>query len=168
MLTEKDISFLSHKLQDLETALFLNQSDAVLKIPAAIIHLLKVDEAAQMWFFIPRPTQHLSEFERAFLSDVQFYQKGKNYFIRVTGKAHIVSDPEEINGLVEMDEEIKKVALHSKVLVKVNIEKFDHYEMKKRSAQPILNKLQVHLQHLIFNQRRRIKSLQLQPEPVAY
>jgi hypothetical protein len=168
MLTEKDISFLSQKLQDLETALFLNQSEAVLKIPAAIIHLIKVDEAAQMWFFIPRPKQNLSEFERAFLSDVQFYQKGKNYFIRVTGKAHIVSDPEEINGLVEMNEEIKKMALTSKVLVKVNIEKFNHYEMKRRSPQPVLSKLQVHFQHLVFNQRRRIKSLQLQPESVAY
>jgi hypothetical protein len=168
MLTEKNISFLSQKLTELETALFINQSDAVLKIPAAIIHLIKVDEAAQMWFLIPRPTQHLSEFERAFLSDVQFYQKGKHYFIRVIGNAHIVSDPEEINGLVEMKEEVKKLALTSKVLVKVNIEKFNHYEMKKRSSQPILNKLQVRLQHLIFNQRRRIKSLQLQPESVAY
>lgn len=168
MLTEKNISFLSQKLPDLQTALFLNQSDAVLKVPAAIIRLLKVDEDAQMWFFIPRPTQHLGEFEHAFLSDVQFYQKGKNYFITVTGKAYLVSDPEEVNGMVDLDEEIRNTALVSKVLVKVKIEDFKYYEAKKRGSQPLLNRLQVQLQGIIYRQRGRLKSLQLQPETIAY
>ena len=167
MLTEKNISFLSQKLPDLQTALFLNQSDAVLKVPAAIIRLLKVDEDAQLWFFIPRPTQHLGEFEHAFLSDVQFYQKGKNYFITVTGKAYLVSDPEEVNGLLDLDEDVRTTALMSKVLVKVKIEDFRYYAAKRRTRQPLLSRLQVQLQGMIFHQRGRIKSLQLQPETVA-
>lgn len=167
MLTEKKLQFLSEKLQDLQTALFLNQSDAVLKIPAAIIQLIKVDEAAQIWFFIPRPTQNLSEFEKAFLSKVQFYQKGKDFFIKLKGKAYIVSDPEEINGLVEMNEDIKKTAMDAKVLIKVRIEEIDYYEAKKKSRQPFLNRLTVQLQHLIFNQRRRLKPYALPQESLA-
>lgn len=168
MLMEKNLRFLSEKLQDLETALFLNQSDAVLKIPAAIIHLIKVDEAAQLWFFIPRPTQQLSEFERAFLSRVQFYQKGKDFYVKIQGKAHIVSDPEEINGLIEMNEEIKQTAMNAKVLIKVRIEEIDYYEVKGREKLHFLNKLGSQLQYLIFNQRRGYKPTRLTPQQVAY
>ena len=167
MLTEKNIIFLSQKLQDLETALFLNQSEAVLKIPAAIVHLIKVDEAAQIWFFIPRPTQQLNEFEKAFLSDVQFYRKGKNHFVRLTGKAHIVSDPEDVYSLVEMDDDVKNAALTSKVLIRLQIDNFNYYEIKRRSGKPLLNRLRVQVQDLLFNQRRRVKSLHLQTEQVA-
>ena len=44
------------------------------------------------------------------------------------GKACIVSDPEELNGLVNVPEEIKTKAMNQLVLVKVKIQSADYVE----------------------------------------
>src|ERR1700744_5927779 len=103
MLHKTDLHFLQQKIQDLRNALFFSQNPSLLRIATTIVSVIKVDELGQMWFFVPRPKQALHEFDREFPVRLEFFKKGKEFFLHVSGKAFIVTDPEEINGLVHED-----------------------------------------------------------------
>src|SRR5262245_40023162 len=103
MLPQSDLQFLRGKIQELRNALFFSQNTSLLRIATTIVSVIKVDELGQMWFFVPRPLQALHEFDHEFPVKLEFFKKGKDYFLHVSGKAFIVTDPEEINGLVHED-----------------------------------------------------------------
>src|SRR5215469_8636477 len=103
MLPQSDLQFLQQKIQDLKNALFFSQNTSLLRISTTIVTVLKVDELGQMWFFVPKPQQALHEFDREFPVKMEFFRKGRQFFLHVLGKAYIVDDPEEINSLVHDD-----------------------------------------------------------------
>ncbi|HEY6899506.1 MAG TPA: pyridoxamine 5'-phosphate oxidase family protein [Puia sp.] len=126
MLNQSDLQFLQEKIQDLKNALFFSQNTALLRMATTIITVLKVDELGQMWFFVPKPQQAIQEFDREFPVRLEFFRKGKKFFLHVSGKAFIVNDPEEINSLVF--EDIREQACNHLVLIKVKMMKADYFE----------------------------------------
>ncbi|MDP4131487.1 MAG: hypothetical protein Q8939_15115, partial [Bacteroidota bacterium] len=58
------LSFVEEKVRDLGNALFFSTSDAVLKMPACVVRVLKVDELGHLWFVVPTPTQLIQAFEK--------------------------------------------------------------------------------------------------------
>src|ERR1700759_3375269 len=103
MLPQSDLQFLQQKIQELKNALFFSQNTSLLRMSTTVVSVIKVDELGQMWFFVPRPQQALQEFDKEFPVRLEFFKKGKEFFLHVSGKAFIVTDPEEINGLVHED-----------------------------------------------------------------
>lgn len=126
MLSETNYSLLEEKISDLRSALFFSLSDAVLKMPNAIITALKVDEVGQIWFFVNRPMQNIQEFDKEFPAQLDFFKKGKNFYVKIMGKARIVNDPEELNGLISLSDEVKAKAMDQLVLVKVKIQTVEY------------------------------------------
>jgi hypothetical protein len=126
MLPQSDLQFLQQKIQDLKNALFFSQNTSVLRIGTTIVSVIKVDELGQMWFFVPRPKQALHEFDREFPVRLEFFRKGREYFLHVSGKAFIVTDPEDINGLVH--EDIREQAGNHLVLIRVKMLKADYFD----------------------------------------
>jgi hypothetical protein len=57
---------------------------------------------------------------------LEFFKKGRQYFLHLSGKAFIVTDPEEINGLVHDD--IRERAADHLVLIKVRMLKADYFQ----------------------------------------
>jgi len=112
--------------------LFYNLSGGVLKFPTTIVSILKVDELANIWFFLNRPEQQLNEFDRQFPAHMQFYRKGKGYYLQIIGRAYIINDPEELNSLIELSDEIKEKAFKEMVLVKVKIGSAKYYTFRPR------------------------------------
>lgn len=127
-----DISFLQDKIQGIGSALFYNMSCGVLKIPTSIVSVLRVDEAANIWFFVNRPGQNVYAFDREFPVRMQIYRKGKGYHLQITGKAYVVDDPEDVYGLVSLPEEIKLRAFRELLLIKVKISQVEYYEYSRR------------------------------------
>ena len=128
MLSETQLPFLQEKISDLRSALFFSLSNSVLKIPTNIVTALKVDEIGQVWFFVNRPLQNIQEFDKEFPARLEFYRKGKPFYLKITGKACIVNDPEELNTLVDVSEEVKDKAMDQLVLVRVKIQSADYVE----------------------------------------
>jgi general stress protein 26 len=161
MLTENQLNFFREKIQELRSALFFNTSNAVLKLPPCIISTLKVDEAGQVWFFVSRPGQYLHEFDREFPARLNFFRKGKRFFLNLTGKAFIVSDPEELNELISVDDDVKKKAMANMVLIKFKIVNV-HYDERPVRAQSLAQKLRAQLSRLLSKEKTE-KSFSLQP-----
>ena len=130
MATNQQLNFLQEKIQEIGSAIFFNLSDSVLKLPTSIVSTLKVDEYGYVWFFIQKPKQNLKEFETEFPVRLDFFRKGKSYFLQVSGKGWMVNDPEEMNSFVVLPEDAKQTAMNEMVLVKVKILKADYYETR--------------------------------------
>jgi len=126
MLPETHLPFLQEKITDLRSALFFSLTNSVLKMPTTIVTALRVDEVGQVWFFVNRPLQHIQEFDKEFPARLEFFKKGKSFYLKVMGKACIVNDPEEVTGLVNISEEIKTKAMSQLVLVKVKIQSVEY------------------------------------------
>ena len=107
MLTQPKVVFLQEKIMELQQALFFDLGSAVLKLPVSVINALHVDEVGQVWFFITKPQQNVNEFDREFRCRLDFYRKGKNFYLHLTGKGCIVSDPEEVNSVIGLNDEHK-------------------------------------------------------------
>ncbi len=96
MPTNHQLDFLKEKIQDLGSAIFFNLSDSVLKFPTSLVNSMQVDDYGYVWFWVQKPRQSIREFENGFPVRLDFYRKGKHYFLQVTGKAWVVTDPEEM------------------------------------------------------------------------
>jgi hypothetical protein len=123
------LKFLQEKINQLQTALFFNTMTSVLKIPTHVIQVITVDDAGQIWFCLPAPHQLINEFDKKFCCELQFFRKGKNFYLKVVGTACIINDPEEINSITVIGAEAKdKVFCGESILVKVDIHAADYFK----------------------------------------
>jgi len=128
------IHFLTEKINDIRSALFFSQNEGIIKMPTSIITVLRVDDDGFIWFFVNRPQQYLDAFEKEFPARLDFFRKGKSYFLQVTGKAYMVTDQEVIDELAGVAPNIQESAMHELVLMKVkmyNAEYFDNSTEEK-------------------------------------
>jgi general stress protein 26 len=127
MLSKTQITFLQEKVLQLRSALFFSMSNSVLKIPTTIVSALKVDEVGQVWFLIHRPSQQIQEFDKEFPAKLDFFKKGENFYLKLIGKACLVSDPEELNEVISVGDEDKQKASDGFILVKVRVSQISYY-----------------------------------------
>jgi putative membrane protein len=125
MLLYSHLPFLREKINDLKSALFICQHNAILKMATTIVSVCKVDDFGQMWFFVSRPRQALYEFDREFPVRLEFFKKGKKFYLHVSGKAYIVTDPEEI---IQLEQDIPGAREEHSVLIRVKMLKADYFE----------------------------------------
>ena len=130
MASNQQLNFLQEKIQEIGSAIFFNLSDSVLKLPTRLVNTLKVDDYGFVWFFMQRPRQELKQFEMEFPARLDFFKKGTNYFLQVSGKGWVVTDPEEMNSIECLPQDVKQLALNDIVLVKVKMLKAEYFEPK--------------------------------------
>ena len=151
-MIQNNLGFLREKIQELRSAIFINTSNAVLKLPTCIVQTLKVDEAGQVWFFVNRPEQYLHEFDRAFPAQLNFFKKGKSFYLQVSGKAFIVTDPEELNEVVNVTDDIRYKAMNHLVLIKFKMMHAEYYD-RTVPSNTMLQKVKISFGKWLFGER---------------
>jgi hypothetical protein len=144
------VKFLEEKIRDLQSALFFSLNDAVLKFPTSLINVLETDELGQLWFLIPKPTQYIHTFDKTFPVKLDFFRKGREYYLKIIGKAFLVNDPEEINSIECLGDNIKQLARFSEsILVKVKISQAEYVEKTPGKTKPgtFLNQVKNKIYH---------------------
>jgi hypothetical protein len=144
------VKFIVEKIRDLQSALFFSLNDAVLKFPTCLINVLETDELGQLWFLIPKPTQFIHSFDKTFPVKLDFFRKGREYYLKIVGKAFLINDPEEINSVECLGDQVKQLARFSEsVLVKVRISHAEYVEKApgKTTAKTLLNQVKNKLYH---------------------
>jgi general stress protein 26 len=124
----QQLHFLQEKIEQIGSAIFFNLSDSVLKLPTSIVTTLKVDDFGYVWFFVKKPNQHIQEFEKEFPVRMDFFKKGMDYFLQVSGKGWVVIDPEQVAHFIEANNEVHTGIFNDMVLVKVKMLKAEYYE----------------------------------------
>ena len=136
MNTQNQISFISDKINQLQTALLHIHSNSLLKLPTSVVETLHVDELGCIWIAISKPTQYVHEFDRNFHVGLNFYKKGAAFYINTYGLARVVNDPEEFNH-VSADISSK---LNGRLLLCVRIIEANYYETQPRQVLGIFQK----------------------------
>ena len=66
----------------------MSESNALVSLPTHIVSISEVDEEGNIWFIIPRPTQVVESFSKAMPAKLDFFKKGKEFFLKVSGCGH--------------------------------------------------------------------------------
>ena len=128
MDNSKLIQFLAEKIEEIQYAIFYCHSNSRLRINNAVITSSKVDDNGRITFLIDRPHQLISQFEQEFPVGLNYFRKGKNYFMNVLGKARIVTDPEDLSYHTYLTDLEQKEALTTKALVVVTVSTIDFHD----------------------------------------
>ncbi|MCW3116539.1 MAG: hypothetical protein JWM28_621 [Chitinophagaceae bacterium] len=132
MFNENNLSFIKERISEIRSALIYSLSNELIKIPTSIISILKIDDGGQLWFFIKRPPEMMLDTEKKFPARLQFYRKGKPYYLNVDGCAGIDENTDLIHQFTDdLGGESSLVALQNMMLVKLKITKVEYHEQKQ-------------------------------------
>jgi len=134
MTPNQQLHFLQDKIKEINSAIFFNLSDSVLKFPTTLVSTLKVDDYGYVWFFVKKPKQNINEFETEFPVRLDYFKKGTEYFLQILGKAWVITDPEEVNNFLSITNEVKLQDVEDSVLVKVKMMRADFQQTQTRNS----------------------------------
>jgi hypothetical protein len=139
MIQDLSVTFLREKIMELENALFMSESSALVSLPTHIVRVTEVDETGNIWFIIPKPTQVVESFSKEMSARLDFFKKGKEFFLKVSGVATMVWSAKELAGAglsTQFSESLRK----GDVAVMVKAEITEYVEKNpKPSSNPLLN-----------------------------
>ncbi|HEX8331429.1 MAG TPA: hypothetical protein VF622_02335 [Segetibacter sp.] len=126
MSSDKNLQFINNKIEEIQVARFRCTSTSLLKVPSSVVSTFKVNDDGHLLFFLPRPTQLISQFDKDFPVELNYFRKGASGYLDIYGKARIVNDPEELFEYELSPEETMR-ALNKDILVVVKIMKADYH-----------------------------------------
>ncbi len=169
MITPLPVKFLQQKINELQSALFVTETNSILRMPTHVVTSAEVDEAGQVWFVIPRPTQQIDAFDKSFPVKMDFFKKGKGFYIKIQGNASIIDDVQEIKGQNIFSDDILKTINDKKAIaIKVIPQNADYFEnIPKPSSTNWLLAGKNHLYNWLFNSQYDYKNPQLITIPIS-
>jgi hypothetical protein len=140
------ITFLREKIQELENALFMSESNALVSLPTHIVRVSEVDEEGNIWFIIPKPTQVIESFSKEMPAKLDFFKKGISFFLKISGVASIVWTTKEMKE-ANLSDEFSSSLKKGNVAVKVKVELTEYNE---KTPKPTSNPL-FHVGAQVYN-----------------
>lgn len=120
---QQELKMLKAKIAELQTALFYTESASPIKLPTHVITDIEVDDEGRIWFTIPKPAMHIDAYEKEVHAKLDFFKKGKDFFVKVKGAATLLVDSEAINSFDTMSSEMKaKMSDEKSIGIMVKIE----------------------------------------------
>lgn len=110
-LQETQTGILKSKMMELQSALLFTDSASLVKLPTHVISDISIDEEGQIWFVIPKPAQHIDAFDKEMPAKLDFFKKGRDFFVKVRGTASFATAAELSNNKTlsaDMQERIKE------------------------------------------------------------
>jgi general stress protein 26 len=133
---ELQAGILKSKIMELQSALFFTESASIIKLPTHVISDVEMDEEGQIWFVIPRPIQHIEAFEKEIPAKLDFFKKGMDFFVKITGTAFLIADQEEVNENMGLSATLREKMNDAKLMVvKVTIQKSELIDNTPKPAQ---------------------------------
>lgn len=125
---DTNLAFLQEKINDIKIALFKSEMNSELQLPNNIIETLKVEENGYIWFFTSCNGDYAKNIDRSFYAYLDYYKKGTDCRIQVSGKANIVEDD---NGDFLTISNYSKSTASRLVLVKMKIMQAEYFENRQ-------------------------------------
>jgi hypothetical protein len=85
---------------ELQSALFFNESTSIVKLPTHVISDVELDSQGQVWFVIPKPAMHIDAYEKEIPAKLDFFKKGRDFFVKIRGIAYLQTDLQEAKAMV--------------------------------------------------------------------
>jgi general stress protein 26 len=165
--TDWSLPIIRQKINELQSALFFSTGNALLKIPSHVVKAAEADEEGRIWFAVPKPNQSLAEFDKEFPAKLDFFRKGKRFFLKIEGKACIMREPEEMRSAGSIMKRLRqKLANQELLLIHLDIKQVDYFEARPESAPEQPRRTMAQLYQWLMPVRRRPARLEPAPIPV--
>jgi hypothetical protein len=133
MKHENNFHLIRERILELGSALFYDQSESVLHLPPTVVNTLDIDEVGQIWFIMPMPLQQVSEFDRSFPVQLNYFRKNAPYSLNLLGRGYIISDPEELVNWELLHPDLPSIG-KSGILVKVKVVRVEMQEWEQEAS----------------------------------
>jgi hypothetical protein len=92
---ELEKEMLKSKIMELQSALFFTESASIIKLPTHVVSDVEMDAEGRIWFVIPKPAMDIAAYDKEAPAKLDFFKKGKDFFVKVTGIAVLQLDVAE-------------------------------------------------------------------------
>ena len=150
---DENLSFIQEKIKDINIALFKSEINSELQLPNNIIQTLKVEDDGYIWFFTSCTGNHAQAIEKSFYAYLDYYKKGTDCRIQLSGKANIIDDNDD--AFLTMSN-YSKGTVGRLVLVKMKIMQAEYFENKHQINLSWKEKLKGAFQHFFFSESHRV------------
>src|SRR5579859_1109643 len=123
---ETQAEILKSKIMELKSALFFTESRSIVKLPTHVVSDVELDSEGQVWFVIPKPAMHIEAYDKEMAAKLDFFKKGKDFFVKVRGIAFLQTDLAEANGNADLSAGMKaRMSEEAVIAVKIKIQDFE-------------------------------------------
>jgi general stress protein 26 len=150
---DDNLSFLQEKIREIKIALFKSEINSELQLPNNIIQTLKVEEDGHIWFFTSCNGDYAKSIDRSFYAYLDFYKKGTECRLQLSGRAAIVEDDDQT--FLTMSNYSKSTASRL-VLVRMKIMQAEYFENKQYASVSWKDKLKGAFNHFFFSPTHRV------------
>ncbi|HEV2355050.1 MAG TPA: hypothetical protein VGR89_12460 [Puia sp.] len=131
-----ELNVLKAKITELQTALFYTESVSPIKLPTHVITDIEIDGDGRIWFTVPKPAMHIDAYEKEVHAKLDFFKKGKDFFVKVKGSATLLIDAETINSFDTLSPGLKEKMTDEKSIgIVVKIEDANFVDNTPKSSQ---------------------------------
>lgn len=142
---------LKSKIMELKSALFFTESKSIVKLPTHVISEVELDEEGQMWFVIPKPAMHIEAYDNEIPAKLDFFKKGKDFFVKIRGVAFLQKDATEANANKALSAGMRqRMNDEALIAVKVRIEETDMVDNTPKPSQNWLKMSRTQLSSWFF------------------
>lgn len=137
---DTSLGFLKTKIEDIRVALFKAEINSVLQLPNNIISTLKVDDDGNVWFYTSCNGNYAPQVDKEFFAYLDYYQKGRDSRLRISGRASIV----EGSG-----EDVATVGTSNLLLLKLKIMQAEYFGADAEKQQTWMGKIKTTFTELL-------------------
>jgi hypothetical protein len=141
-----ELEALKSKIMELQSALLFTESNSIVKLPTHVISDVELDSEGNIWFVIPKPAMQIEAYEKEIPAKLDFFKKGKDFFVKVRGIAFLQTDLAEANANEGLSAEMRQRMQDAEVIA-VKVQVLER-ELVDNSPKPSQNWLQASRSHL--------------------
>jgi hypothetical protein len=140
MIQDMSVQVLGEKMKELENALFVSDAGSLSRLPTHIVQIAEVDAEGNAWFIIPRPTQAIESFDKKMPAKLDFFKKGKGFYLKLRGLASLIHS-EDLLPRTQIFQELAESFRKKKLIaVKLKMESAEYFEnTPKPGSNPVVN-----------------------------
>ncbi|MEO6549299.1 MAG: pyridoxamine 5'-phosphate oxidase family protein [Ferruginibacter sp.] len=146
---DANLLFLETKINEIKIAIFRADSGEEMRMPNNIVSTIKTDTEGNIWFFTACNADYARNMNEHFHAYLEYYQKGQDCRLSLSGKARIVQD-EISDAEVEKDSATTNIAL-----IKFKILYAEYFENKSSNIS-ITKKVKSFFTDIFIPNSRRI------------
>jgi hypothetical protein len=126
---DENLEFINNKIREIKVAMFRAEASSLQCPPNNIITTLKTDDHGHIWFLTSCNKVYAKNIDKCFYASLDYYQKGTDCRLRISGSASIVEDNVETPIRVSKNDKAQGI-----FLIKLKIMNAEYYENKYVSA----------------------------------
>ncbi|MEP6676381.1 MAG: pyridoxamine 5'-phosphate oxidase family protein [Ferruginibacter sp.] len=153
IVKDTHLDFLQKKIAQIGVAIFKSETNSLLQLSNTIVRTIKTDSDGNIWFFTSCNREYAKNIDKDFYAYLDFFQKGSECRLQVSGKASIIADDNDADStpVINMHNNSRDV-----VLVKMKIQHAEYFENKPTHFESLTSRMKHFFAELFVQDQHRI------------